>query len=306
MKVTNLSSIFAKSFITAALFAFITFIPVLSNADQHYGIGSEGLKAGTVPGPGFYYLMYNNYYTSDTMTDSSGDDSNIGFDISVIANVNRFVYITDKKILGADYGFQLIVPFVYTDLEIKAAGVDDDDFSLSDITVEPLILSWHGAQYDAVFGTALFVPTGEYDKNSSVNIGQDHYTVMLSQGITYYIGEGKGWNISYIARYEKHLENRDLDITYGDDFSVDWGIGKTINKFYDIGLIGYSHWQVTDDDGDDAAADSVKDQVHAIGLEAGVFFPDNSFGVKVKYQNEFYAEDRAKGHSFWIDIVKPF
>ncbi|MFA5528530.1 MAG: transporter [Peptostreptococcales bacterium] len=230
MKVTNLSSIFAKSFITAALFAFITFIPVLSNADQHYGIGSEGLKAGTVPGPGFYYLMYNNYYTSDTMTDSSGDDSNIGFDISVIANVNRFVYITDKKILGADYGFQLIVPFVYTDLEIKAAGVDDDDFSLSDITVEPLILSWHGAQYDAVFGTALFVPTGEYDKNSSVNIGQDHYTVMLSQGITYYIGEGKGWNISYIARYEKHLENRDLDITYGDDFSVDWGIGKTINN----------------------------------------------------------------------------
>ena len=38
----------------------------------HYVNGVEGIKAASVPGPGFYYKMYNAFYRADTLTDDSG------------------------------------------------------------------------------------------------------------------------------------------------------------------------------------------------------------------------------------------
>lgn len=153
---------------------------------QDYSLGTEGIKAGTAPGPGFYYLMYNNYYTSDKTFDEHGDENRVGFDLTTFANVHRFVYVTEKKILGAYYGMNIIVPLVYADLEIDAAGIDSDRGGLGDIVLEPMFLSWRKERWDAVFGTALIVPSGSYDKDRDVNIGKDHYTLMLTGGGTYY------------------------------------------------------------------------------------------------------------------------
>jgi len=36
---------------------------------ESYPNGAEGIKAGTLPPPGFYYKMYNAYVTSDKMLD---------------------------------------------------------------------------------------------------------------------------------------------------------------------------------------------------------------------------------------------
>lgn len=282
-------------------------LPVTAIANEHYGIGGEGLKAASLPGPGFNYLMYNNYYTASKTMDKNGNDAGIGFDIGVIANVNRFVYMTEKKILGADFGVHLLVPLVKANLEIGAFHVDEDKSGLGDIVVEPLLLSWHKEKFDAVLGLAAFIPVGKYDKNDNVNIGQDHYTLMLSQGVTYYINDKKDWHAAYLARYEKHFSNKDLDITFGDDFHIEWGIGKTINHLYDIGLVGYSHWQVTEDSGSDATWDkSVKDEVHAIGVEIGGFIPAGHFAIKGKFYQEFRVKDRPEGRSFFVNIIKPF
>ena len=107
----------------------------------HYVNGVEGIKAGTLPPPGFYYRLYNVFYNADTLMDPDGDELDLGFDVSVYAMANRFVWMTDKKILGANYGANVVIPLVYTDIKISAAGVDDDEFGLGDICVEPFILS---------------------------------------------------------------------------------------------------------------------------------------------------------------------
>ena len=274
---------------------------------EHYSNGGEGLKTASIPGPGFYYLMYNNYYTASEIMDKNGNDAGIGFDIRALANVNRFVYITEKKVLGADLGGQLLVPLVNVNLEIDAFHLDEEKSGLGDIVVEPLLLGWHKERYDAAFSLCVFVPTGKYDKNDHVNIGQDHYTVMVSQGITYYLNSGKDWHAAYLARYEKHFSNKDLDITYGDDFHVEWGIGKTIKHLYNVGLVGYSNWQVTKDSGRDATWDkSVKDEVHAIGVEIGGFIPAGHFAIIGRFYQEFGAKDRPEGQSFFVNIIKPF
>lgn len=104
----------------------------------HYVNGVEGIKASTLPPPGFYYRMYNVYYDADEIMDEDGDALDVGLDVHVYALVNRFVWISDIKMLGADFGADVIIPLVYTDLEIKAFDVDDDEFGLGELLLNHL------------------------------------------------------------------------------------------------------------------------------------------------------------------------
>lgn len=74
----------------------------------HYTPGSLGLGAATLPPPGFHYTIYNIFYNADTMIDNNGNESNVGLDLNVFASAHQFTYMTDYKILGADFGFDKI------------------------------------------------------------------------------------------------------------------------------------------------------------------------------------------------------
>ncbi|MGE4465956.1 SphA family protein [Sphaerochaeta sp.] len=289
-------------------FLLLCMVFILSHASgayaQHYGIGSEGIKAGTLPGPGYYYLMYNQFYSSDRLNDKDGDKIHNGFDLNTFANVHRFVWITDKKILGGDYGMNIIVPLVNVDIDIDAAGVSESSFKLGDINIEPFVLGWHGSGYDGVLGLSVFLPTGYYDEDDSSSTGQDHATFMTTLGGTYYPDQNSNWSLSVLGRYEKHFENRDKDLTCGDDLSIEWGVGRKIGLL-DVGLVGYGHWQLTEDDGSDAVSDD-KDSILAVGPEVQIAVPALKAQVRVKYYKEFEAKDTNEGDTVWLTFVKAF
>ncbi len=267
------------------------------NETGHYVSGVEGIKAATLPPPGFYYRMYHVYYAADELLDDDGDDLNIGFDAEVYAFVNRFIWISKYELLGGSFGADIIIPAMYTDLEIKAVGVGDDQFGLGDVCIEPLLLSWHGPKYDAAFALGLYVPIGEYDKDDPASPGKDMWTVMATAGGTYYFDKDKTISASVLARYETHSEKDETDVTPGDDFHFEWGVGKTFAKTWDVGLAGYCHWQVTDDSGSDVFwDDNIHDRTFAIGPEIGGFFPQYKLGFTLRHEREFAVKDRSEGH----------
>jgi hypothetical protein len=273
----------------------------------HYVNGVEGIKAATLPPPGLYYRLYNVFYNADELMDPDGDEIDIDFEVSVYAMVNRFVWITNKKVLGADFGADFVIPLIYTDIEIKGTPVDDDQFGLGDIFIEPFVLSWHGPRYDASFGLGAFVPTGEYDKDKPASPGRDMWTGMLTLGGTYYFDVAKTWSASILTRYEMHSEKDETDVTLGNDFHFEWGIGKTLAKVWDVGLTGYCHWQVTDDSGSDVTWDkSDHDRVHAVGPEVSVFIPPAKLFASLRSQWEFDAQDRSEGNVTSLTLTKIF
>lgn len=293
-----------KSLMVVLVVMFFT-VPSISFA-QDYGLGTEGLKAGTAPGPGVYYVMYNSYYTADKTMDKDGGEIDNGFDITAIANVHRFVYFSKKKFLGAWMGFNVIVPFLYKDLKIDAVGVDDTEASLGDISFEPLSLSWHREKWDMGAGISVIAPTGTYDEDHAANTSNDHYTIMLTYGGTSYLDKDKTWALSALGRYEYHFKDQHNNVIYGDDINIEWGISKEI-KQYTFGLAGYAHWQITDDDGDDVTWDkSTHDRVFGIGPEVNVFVEPIKSIFKFKIYKEFGAVDRSEGTSAWITFVKIF
>jgi hypothetical protein len=273
----------------------------------HYVNGVEGIKAATLPPPGFYYRLYNVFYNADEYTDADGDSLDMDFEVSVYAMVNRFIWITNKKILGADFGADVIIPLIYTDVEIKGTPIDDDQFGLGDICVEPFVLSWHGLRYDASFALAAYLPTGEYDVNEPASPGRDMWTGMVTLGGTAYFDAAKTWSASILSRYEFHSEKDETEVTLGDDFHFEWGLGKTLAKIWDVGLAGYCHWQVTDDSGSDVGWDkSDHDEVYAVGPEVSVFIPPATLFVSLRTLWEFDAKDRSEGNVTTLTLTKIF
>ncbi|MCP4119939.1 MAG: transporter [Desulfobacteraceae bacterium] len=277
-----------------------------ANANNHYGNGVEGIKGATVAPPGFYYRMYNFYYTADEIMDKSGDELAVDFDVNVAVMANRFIWVTDKKFLGADFFMDVVIPVVNTDIEIGALGVNEDSFGLGDINIEPFGLAWHGARYDAAAAFSVYLPTGEFDLDDPSSPGKGYTTFMATLGGTLYLDDRRTWSASILGRYEIHTEKDDTDLTPGDDFHLEWGIGKSFAKVWEAGLAGYCQWQVTDDSGSDAVNKSTHDQVFAIGPEAGVFLPRFKAALNLRALWEFDAEDRSEGNAVVLTLTKIF
>lgn len=295
------------TFATLVLVGAIFGSAVADERTCHYVNGVEGIKAGTVPPQGFYYRMYNVFYTSDDYTDEDGDSLDIDFDLFVYAMANRFLWVTDKRVLGADFFMDAVVPLVYTDVEIGRLGIDDSKFGLGDVNVEPFGLSWYRDRYEASFGLSVYIPIGEYDKDEPASPGRDMWTGMLTLGGTYYFDTEKTWSASILARYEVHSQKDETDVRLGDDFHFEWGVGKTLAKIWDVGLTGFCHWQLTDDSGSDVSWDkSVHDRVYAIGPEVSVIIPTAKLIVSLRNQWEFAAEDRSEGNLTTLTVTKIF
>ncbi|GAB6112778.1 SphA family protein [Desulfomicrobium salsuginis] len=273
----------------------------------HYVSGAEGIKGATLPPQGVYWRMYNLFYTADDLRDKHGDEIDADFDVNVYALVNRLVYSSDLEILGANVVADICVPLVYTDISMKAGGMslfDDNEFGLGDILIEPVILAWHGPRYDAALGVGVYLPTGDFDADEPASPGKGFWTGMFTAGATLYFDEARTWSASVLSRYEIHSEQDDTDVTYGDDFHFEWGLGKTVAKIWDVGLAGYCRWQVTDDSGPGTTDD--REEAYAVGPEVSVFVPDWGLGVSLRSLWEFENKVNSQGNVTTLMIMKAF
>jgi hypothetical protein len=296
-----------KLLFAVAVAAFVMMGSAALAGSGHYVSGVEGIKAATLPPEGIYWRMYNVLYTADDLRDKHGDEIDVDFDVNVYALVNRLVYSSGIELLGANLVADICVPLVYTDISMKAGGMtlfDDNEFGLGDILIEPAILAWHGPRWDAALGVGVYLPTGDFDADEPASPGKGFWTGMLTAGATFYFDEARTWSASILSRYEIHSEQEDTDVTYGDDFHFEWGLGKTVAKIWDVGLAGYCRWQVTDDSGPGTTND--REEAYAVGPEVSVFVPDWGLGVSLRSLWEFENKVNSQGNVTTLMIMKAF
>ncbi len=275
-------------------------------AEGHYVPGVEAVNAASVPPPGAYYVGYFVNYDIDSLkAPGSGSDIPVSNTGTVTALANRLVYITDKKVLGADYGVEALIPIINKDLDFTAIGYDESDSGLGDVYLSPIVLGWHGDGWDAVFGTGFWLDNGEDDELA--NPGNGYTGIMLTVGGTWQLNEAKDMSFSALARYEMNGENSN-DFEPGDQLTVEWGLGKQLNPQLNIGLAGYLQRQMTDDKGAGASDDRFARQ--AIGVEATYMSPAIGGFVKGAFYTESSVEGGtgpgAEGDLLRLTLVKPF
>jgi hypothetical protein len=286
--------------------------PAKAQETAPYPNGTSGLKAGTVPPPGYYWLMYNRLWRADRSigpdgepaVDAGGDP--IDLRLSAYANVHRFLHSTDCKILGANFSWNFVIPVVYIDADIQNFGMHDSDLRIADMNVEPFVIEWHEPSFDFGYVYGFFAPTAARDDTHPALPGKKHWTHYVGAAGTYYFDEEREWSASFLSRYEIAGRREDKDITAGDNFSFEWGIARNFDKACDVGVSGYCSWQLTLDRGADVTYTNVLDRIFGIGPEINYFSMKHKLGINLRYWWEFGARDRPEGSITTLTLVKAF
>jgi len=274
----------------------------------HYAPGVEGIKGASLPPPGFYVRDYSYFYWADQLNDSAGHKFGpADLDVFTYVNLPRLMWITDTKFLGGYVGVDGFLPLVSQQASANP-GFSGNRFGVGDLFAEGT-LSWHLKQFDFAVGSGVDLPTGDSPTNPgpSTKPGLGYWTFMQTAGATWYIDEEKTWAVSLLNRLEFNTKQRDTEITYGDAYTLEWGVSKTVAKVLDLGIVGYYQQQLTGNRGEPPNPPiSCLNRVAAVGPEVSVAFPKQMFFASLRYNYEFMAEGRAQGHAMTLTLTKAF
>ena len=272
----------------------------------------------------------------DSVTINPGPGPGVTLDVDVDVDAwvlsPTLIWVSPWTVLGAKYGAYISVPFGNTSVGASLAvatgagrSTDDSQFGLSDVFVQPLWLGWTKEHWDLALGYGFYAPTGVYDTETitlpivgpvtveaSDNIGYGFWTHQFQGAATWYPWADRRMAVVGALTYEISDEKDDFDLTPGDVLSLNWGVSQYLplredqTLLLELGLTGYSSWQVSNDSGADAANAPVKDEVHAVGVQLGLTNVPLNGTLNFHYFYEFDAQDRFQGQSIGLNFALKF
>jgi hypothetical protein len=295
------------------------FVHAKEGGDQ-YPNGAENWMSGALPPPGNYFLNYVGAYRGK-LKNGDGDNANIAGrtpKVDAVFDALRFIKVTDTKILGASWGVQAIVPLVHQSIDFPQLGGKRSTTNLGDITVDPIILGWHGPNWHVTAGLDIYLPTGKYDKNDPrVSIGTNYWSVEPVVAATW-LGS-TGWEASAKLMYNIKGKNKDSNFggvngSYqsGDEFHMDYAVGKHLGP-WTVGLSGYYLKQTSDDKFNGQVVPAVpgiwsqgrRGEVLAVGPSVA-YSTKTGTSFIAQWQHEVKAVNRFGGNALWFKLVTPF
>jgi hypothetical protein len=292
----------------AALGFFLTCaLPAQAQLNTQHVKGSVGLKAGSQPPPGGYIVapvLY--FYSADEVKDRDGRTLPIDASLNAAMFGAGYLYVTQKKILGGTYSFEVLFP-VGANNRIQGTEIDaNPGAGLTDSVIEPLGLGWHSERADANFGYVLYVPTGRYTDGASNNTGLGMWGQEINFGTTVYLTKNRQVHAATMASFNFQSKKEDSETQVGNAMNLEGGVGGDFLKGgLTAGLIYYATFKLTDDtiEGLPQILIRGKNKVFALGPEATLALARKNtvYGfLRVAYQWEVYARTTTQGGAFYV------
>lgn len=256
--------------------------------------------------------------------------ANVDVDLEVYTSQHVLMWVTEHQILGANYGFFIAPSYGNANLEVgldvtgtgtltigeeaqtvtasKHIDVEASKDGFGDLLVQPVWLGWHGPEHDASIAYAFWAPTGAYDSEDPVNVGLGYWTHQAQASFAWYptILAPKATALVVTGIYGYHTEKDGFDLTPGQTVDLEYGISQYLHPQIEIGVSGYHHWQITDDEGSDAAAEPVKDSTNGVSAQVAVWPIEHKFYISFRYAWDFGTEDRFESETATINGVYVF
>ncbi|KTD25009.1 Protein involved in meta-pathway of phenol degradation [Legionella lansingensis] len=237
---------------------------------------------GPPAGPGFYFQDYFQYYTTNRLNDNKG--KRLPFprnDVDVAVNTTQLIYLSTKKIVGANLGVSALLPWVIN------ANVDDGlnnavlkiQDGPSDLFIGPAL------QYDPImrkdgkgplfvhrFALDIIAPMGEYDNFIAINPGGNFWAINPYWAATIWITPK--WSSSTRLHYLWNAKNHDPNIAFGPTARTtqagqavfgNFATNYAITEKFNVGINGYFFDQFTDTRVNDINVPGRREKVWAIG-----------------------------------------
>jgi len=294
--------------------AFIVLVAIVGRRAEAQLAGEHqliafGLKSASAPPPGFF--LAPTFFDWDVDKIKTRDGSEIPIGGLSVRSLAFFGWgVTSKKLLGANYGFQFVVPLVSSSLEFPRLGLQTGSgLGLADMYFQPINLSWHTNKADFVAGVAFYAPTGSYQPNGNDNKGLGMWSFELSGGATLYLDAKQQWHFSALGFYEIHTNKEDQDLKVGNIMTVEGGLGGTFLKGgLNVGVVYGAQWKVTDDSGADFPSTLLpgRNHIYTIGPEAtlvGLYKPPWIASVTARYLWDTGAQSSFEGQRLMIFVT---
>ena len=198
---------------------------------NHYLNGTSGLKAATLPPPGNYWLAYNYCYSADRLQGPGGETVFGATGKPLQLNVETFASaiascLSRTRGSSAPTTPGFVVPFVYNQVQITDFGIQDSSTTFGDFYLEPFVMEWHEPRYDFGFLYGFIAPPADAASSPCPIRARNCWTNYFGFGGTYFFDEAH-LDCVHFESLRVHTKRRGQDIVPGDDFSFEWGLGKT-------------------------------------------------------------------------------
>lgn len=282
-------------------------------------LGAMGLQSGTQTSENTLSVYVPGYfYSASSLRNADGDKSIANPDLNMFITGVGASYVSDFKILGANYGATVLLAFASN--RIQGNTLDSKSpFALTDTYVVPIQLGWHHKRADFVFSYQIYLPTGKFDLGASDNSGLGMFMNEFSAGTTLFFNDKKTFHFSALASYEINGKKKDTDIKTGDLLSIEGGLGKTFymmnaektapKGILNAGLIYYLQYKVTNDQIPVPVFGTIetdKDRVGGIGAEVNYFHIGCSTSAGFRWIAEVEAINRFQGNTFFLTLAHVF
>ncbi|UTW05452.1 transporter [Amphritea atlantica] len=290
-------------------------IPLSASATENgaptTAMGLYGFGAGMLP-PVTEYGTFGVRladYDSNRVMDGNGDKENNDFSLNVKALTLAYIRMTDKTILGGQYGFGFAAPFFKMDseLEIFAGGMSvfQDEaqvFRQADLLFQPLMVQWHPSENLSINGQfQILVPIGDYDKDRMVSPGLNHWAYSPIISLTYITDSG--FEVSSTSELDVSTRNKATGYRNGIEYRNEFAVGQHVGP-WTLGVGGYYYDQLTDDSGP-GSDDGNRARVLALGPSLQ-FFRRGLPPVWFHAYKEFDAHNRSEGYNISVRVAMSF
>jgi hypothetical protein len=297
---------------SVGLCSLVGFGQTLSPLRGVYPLGMNALNAGVMPEPGFTYSNLFLFYSRNQFKGSNGELVSIGNN-SVLMDLNTFVWISEKTILGgAKLSFTATLIINNNSLSSDIVGPISGGGGFGDSYYQPFILGWQTDRTAIRLIYGFLAPTGKFQAGTNDNVGNGYWVSTFSSGQTFYLTRPKKTSLSAFQMYEIHGTQKDTDIHPGQTLNLDYSLMQNIplrsDNRLEIGLVGYNQWQTTDTTGPSITPEqaSAHYRVTAVGFGSGLVLPARKVSLSFKYFREFSNKSTFQGNSVQISSTINF
>ncbi len=299
---------------------FLLILYFTGNAQLKGGhiLGAMGLQSGTqAPANTLSVYVPGYLYEACSLRNASGDKAIANPDITMFITGAGASYISDFKILGANYGASIL--FAFASNTIQGNSLDaTNSLAFTDMFIQPVQLGWHSKRADFVLSYQLYLPTGKFTAGASDNAGLGMFMNEFSAGTTVFFNDKKTFHFSLLAAYEINGKKKDTNIKTGDILSIEGGLGKTFylmnaektapKGILNAGAIYYLQGKLSFDKipVGNTVLEPAKDRIAGIGAEVNYFHIGSKTSAGLRWISEFEAVNRFQGSTFFLTLAHVF
>ena len=258
-----------------------------------------------VAGPGTLVLISATRISADQFNDNNGDALPGSNNIDVSVLLTQYAKITKKKIWGAYYGWEVLLPLVDIKPDTSFTNLPNrGSRGTGDLIVSPFMLQWtdstlFGKRYFHRLNLIFTLPTGNYNSSRDVNTGSNTYRFNPYYAGTLFINDkwASSFRMHYLWDGKNNSPTGPFDSTQaGNAFHINLAASYQFTPKWRVGLSGYYLKQTTEDRINGISQEDSKEQ--AFGLGPGLFFKHNKTSCTLNSYFEFQVENRPEAYRF--------